>query len=80
METNIVIVGGGATCISFIYSFIKHKKYLNKKSAITIVEKLKEFGPGNAYVYDLSSNTLNTKAEFITAIEDKPGDFSNGLL
>lgn len=79
MKTNIVIVGGGASCISFIYSFIKNKKHLNKKSTITIVEKLKEFGPGNAYVDDLSSNILNTKAEFITAIGDKPGDFFQWL-
>lgn len=75
MKKNIVIVGGGASCISFINSFIKSNKYFNIEITITIVEKLKEFGPGNAYMDDLSTNILNTKAEFITALENKPGDF-----
>lgn len=78
MKTNIVIVGGGATCISFIYSFIKNKKHLSTKT-ITIVEKSEVFGPGNAYMDDLASNILNTKAEFITVIDDKPGDFYQWL-
>ncbi|EOX4357305.1 FAD/NAD(P)-binding protein [Vibrio cholerae] len=75
MKTNIVIVGGGASCISFIYAFIKNKKHVKGEVTITIVEKLKEFGPGNAYMDDLDSNILNTKAEFISVLDDKPGDF-----
>lgn len=79
MKTNIVIAGSGATCISFIYSFIKNKKHKNNNVTLTVVEKLKDFGPGNAYMDDLDSNILNTKAEFITVIGDKPGDFYQWL-
>lgn len=80
MSTNIVVVGGGAPCISFIYSFVKSKAYEKyEEPVITVVEKLKEFGPGNAYVDDLESNILNTKSEFITAIPDRPGHFYEWL-
>ncbi|UTV30792.1 FAD/NAD(P)-binding protein [Photobacterium atrarenae] len=80
MKTNIVIVGGGASCISFMDALLKKnlKEKLNQLS-LTILEKSKEIGPGNAYFSDLKSNLLNTKAGYITVFKDHPGDFYQWL-
>ncbi|MEJ2765220.1 FAD/NAD(P)-binding protein [Photobacterium sp. MCCC 1A19761] len=80
MNTNIVIVGGGASCISFIDALLKKnlQEKLNELS-LTVLEKSKEIGPGNAYFSDLKSNLLNTKAGYITVFKDHPGDFYHWL-
>ncbi|MGY3865254.1 FAD/NAD(P)-binding protein [Aeromonas bivalvium] len=80
METNIVVVGGGASCISFIDAMLK-KNIQNKLGHLSLIvlEKSKEIGPGNAYLSDLKSNLLNTKAGNITVFKDSPGDFYNWL-
>ncbi|SFU26907.1 FAD/NAD(P)-binding protein [Xenorhabdus koppenhoeferi] len=80
MKTNIVIIGGGASCISFMDALLKRnlQEKFNELS-LTILEKSSEIGPGNAYISDLSSNILNTKAGYITIFKDHPGDFYNWL-
>jgi len=80
VKNNIVIVGGGASCISFIDALLI--KQLQKKTnelSLTILEKSNEIGPGNAYFSDLKSNILNTKAGYITVFKNQPGDFYNWL-
>jgi uncharacterized NAD(P)/FAD-binding protein YdhS len=80
VKTSIVIIGGGASCISFIDALLKknlQEKY--NELSLTILEKSSEIGPGNAYTRDLSSNILNTKAGYITIFKDHPGDFYNLL-
>ncbi|MGF1727326.1 FAD/NAD(P)-binding protein [Photobacterium nomapromontoriensis] len=82
MENNIVIVGGGASCISFIDALlIKRKKTQNTSSlpSLTIIEKSEEIGPGNAYFSDVKSNLLNTKAGNISVFKNQSGDFYNWL-
>lgn len=76
MKTNIVIVGGGASCISFIDAILKKKFTAHSKNlSLTILEKSNEVGPGNAYLNDSKSNILNTKAGYITVFKDYPSDF-----
>ncbi len=80
MGKKIAIIGGGASCIAFIESFVNE---CNKESSenlhLMVFEKLPEIGPGNAYQTDAKSNLLNTKAGYITALKDRPGDFFNWL-
>lgn len=76
MKGNIIIIGGGASCIAFIDALLK-KKVID--ISITIVEKAEEIGPGNAYSSDLTSNILNTKAGYITIFKNYPSDFFNWI-
>ncbi|MBQ4852394.1 FAD/NAD(P)-binding protein [Pseudoalteromonas sp. MMG012] len=80
MNSKIAIIGGGASSIAFIDAFIE-KQTSNSPSPIniTVFEKSKDLGPGNAYQGDAESNLLNTKAGYITIFKDKPGDFFQWL-
>ncbi|MYM59279.1 SidA/IucD/PvdA family monooxygenase [Vibrio sp. OCN044] len=80
MSNNIAIIGGGASCISFIDAIIKISisDKINNLS-IVIIEKSKEIGPGNAYSSDSKFNILNTKAGSITVFKDRVGDFYSWL-
>lgn len=80
MGKKIAIVGGGASCIAFIESFVNEcSKETPEDLHLVIFEKLAEIGPGNAYQTDSKSNLLNTKAGYISAFKDRPGDFFRWL-
>jgi uncharacterized NAD(P)/FAD-binding protein YdhS len=80
MKTDIIIVGGGASCIAFIDALIieKNSRKLDNIS-ITVLESAEEPGPGNAYSDDLQTNILNTKAGYITVFKNYKGDFFRWL-
>ncbi|WP_072166259.1 FAD/NAD(P)-binding protein [Erwinia sp. Leaf53] len=81
MSLNIAIVGGGASCVSFIDNFIKECNNTEPLAiCFLVIEKSEEIGPGNAYRNDIESNILNTKAENITIFRDSPGDFYKWLV
>ncbi|KZN67521.1 FAD/NAD(P)-binding protein [Pseudoalteromonas luteoviolacea] len=80
MNSTLAIIGGGASSIAFIDAFIeKHQSNSSNLIKITVFEKSKDLGPGNAYQGDAQSNLLNTKAGYITVFKDKPGDFFEWL-
>ena len=76
----VLIIGGGATAIALIYSYLQMAANRNDlPKTLYIVEKRDRFGPGAAYESDLASNLLNTKTGYITPFHDRPGDFYNWL-
>jgi uncharacterized NAD(P)/FAD-binding protein YdhS len=80
MKTSLVIVGCGATAISFLHrhlDFVKNGEAQVK--TIYVFEQRDVFGCGSAYEPDIASNLLNTKTRFITPFPDRPGDFKNWL-
>ncbi len=81
MEKVITVVGGGATALSFLDSFITEKTNNPESQSATIyvIEKQDYFGPGVAYNEDSASNILNTKSGYISAFANKPGDFFDWL-
>src|SRR4051812_32816895 len=76
----ISIIGGGATALAFLYSYLQLAASGNDlPEMLYLFESRDRFGPGAAYQPDLASNLLNTKTGFITPFHDRPGDFYNWL-
>ncbi len=75
---DIVIVGAGASSLSFLYSLINKVKS-NELLNIIVIDKDRDYGCGNAYRDDLATNLLNTKAGYITIEKEKKGDFFSWL-
>lgn len=81
MKVNIVVVGGGATALSFLRSFYDEavRSVVSQPLTIYVVEKRRFKGRGLAYDLDVPTNLLNTRAGFITPFADKPGHFFEWL-
>ncbi|SBW16151.1 hypothetical protein BR10RB9215_C20821 [Brucella sp. 10RB9215] len=81
MKYTIVVVGGGATSLSFLRSFYDEyaRAMASQPLTIYVVEKRRFKGRGLAYDLDVSTNLLNTRAGFITPFADKPGHFYEWL-
>lgn len=81
MEKVITVIGGGATALAFLDSFIneKTKHPESEPATIYVIETQDYFGPGVAYNEDSATNILNTKAGYISAFSNKPGDFFDWL-
>lgn len=75
----ITIVGGGATSLSFLYSYLASVPGKNMPTTVYLLDKRGCFGSGAAYEPDVASNILNSKTGFITPFYDRPGDFFNWL-
>lgn len=75
---DIVVVGAGASSLSFLHSLVnKVKPY--EHFNIIVIDKDRDYGCGNAYKDDVSTNLLNTKAGYITIDKERKGDFFNWL-
>ena len=75
---DIVVVGAGASSLSFLHSLVnKGKPY--EHFNIIVIDKDRDYGCGNAYKDDVSTNLLNTKAGYITIDKERKGDFFNWL-
>lgn len=80
MKVTLSIVGGGASALALIDQITQQLQGLSYNEIIIyVIEKNHFLGPGNAYSLDTDSNILNTKAGYITAFKDKPGDFFQWL-
>lgn len=75
---DIIIVGAGASSLSFLHSFVNKVKP-NENFNIIVIDKDRDYGCGNAYKDDVSTNLLNTKAGYITIDKEQKGDFFNWL-
>lgn len=75
---DIIIVGAGASSLSFLHALVnKVKPY--EHFNIIVIDKDRDYGCGNAYKDDVSTNLLNTKAGYITIDKDRKSDFFNWL-
>lgn len=75
-KTRLAVIGAGAAGLAFV-SAIKRGFENNecRDLVITIYDDSNKFGRGNAYIDDLDSNLMNTKAEYLTYDNGLPGDF-----
>lgn len=75
---DIIIVGAGASSLSFLHS-LANKVKSHEIFNIIVIDKDRDYGCGNAYKDDVSTNLLNTKAGYITIDKEKKGDFFHWL-
>jgi uncharacterized NAD(P)/FAD-binding protein YdhS len=77
---SIVLIGGGASCVSFINSLYNEVSEKNISGlTIYVIESRILRGRGLAYDMDSKTNILNTRAGFITPFSEKPGHFYEWL-
>ncbi len=81
-KNSIIVVGSGATALSFLYSLLANAAHRTvcPYQSIYVIEKRRFKGRGLAYDLDLDTNLLNTRAGFITPFADKPGHFFDWLI
>lgn len=75
-KVRLAVIGGGAASLAFVSTLKRSlENNRNKKLIIKVYDDSDNFGRGNAYIADLNSNLMNTKANYLTYDNGLPGDF-----
>lgn len=78
---SVSIIGAGASGLAFVHSLIQNNSFEKDIIiSITVYDRLDKMGRGNAYLDDINSNLMNTKAGYLTFSNTRPGDFYIWIL
>lgn len=79
LETDLVIIGGGACGVAVVAHMIERFKQGRKLQSITLIEKNESIGPGLAYSAACIGTNLNMQANAAGIYADDPEHFTRWM-